>query len=88
MRARDPHLPDQEILRWAVQEQAIVVTMDKNFGDLIWKERLPHAGVVLHKEEATGPERAAAMHRIAQEFGAELPLAFTVFKNDRLRINR
>lgn len=89
VRARDPHLPDQEILRWAVQEQAIVVTMDKDFGDLIWKERLPHAGVVLLRmEEATGPERAAAMHRIAQEFGAELPLAFTVFKNDRLRISR
>lgn len=31
----DPHLADQEILRWAVQEQAIVVTMDKDFGNLI-----------------------------------------------------
>ena len=89
VRDRDPHLPDQEILRWAVSEQAIVVTMDKDFGDLIWKERLPHAGVVLLRmEDATGPEKALAMHRIVQDFGAELPHHFTVFKNDRLRISR
>ena len=89
VRDRDPHLADQEILRWAVQEQAIVVTMDKDFGDLIWKERLPHAGIILLRmEDATGPERAAAMRRIVREFGAELPQRFTVFKNDRLRISR
>lgn len=67
----------------------IVVTMDKDFGDLIWKERLPHAGVILLRmEDATGPERASAMRRIVREFGAELPQRFTVFKNDRLRISR
>ncbi len=89
VRDRDPHLADQEILRWAVAEQAIVVTMDKDFGDLIWKEHLPHAGVILLRmEDATGPERADAMRRIVREFGSELPHRFTVFKNDRLRISR
>jgi predicted nuclease of predicted toxin-antitoxin system len=89
VRDRDPHLPDREILRWAVQEQAIVVTMDKDFGDLIWKERLPHAGVMLLRmEDATGAEKADAMRRIVREFGTELPHNFTVFKNDRLRISR
>ncbi|MFD1872148.1 DUF5615 family PIN-like protein [Hymenobacter bucti] len=89
VRDRDPHMADREILSWAVQEQAIVVTMDKDFGDLIWKERLPHAGVVLLRmEDATGPERADAMRRIARDFSSELPHHFTVFKNDRLRISR
>ena len=89
VRDRDPHMPDQDILHWAASEQAIVVTMDKDFGDLIWKEHLPHAGVILLRmEEATGPEKADAMHRIVQEFGSELPQRFTVFKNDRLRISR
>jgi len=66
--------------------------MDKDFGDLIWKERRPHSGVVLLRmEEANGAERAEradAMRRIVREFGAELPHRFTVFKNDRLRISR
>lgn len=89
VRERNPHMADADIVSWAHTQQAIVVTMDKDFGDLIWKERLPHAGVVLLRmEEASGPERAAAMRRIAQEFGTELPYAFTVFKNDRLRISR
>lgn len=89
VRERNPHMPDAEIVRWAHQEQAIVVTMDKDFGDLIWRERLPHAGVVLLRmEDASGLERADAMHCIVRDFGAELPQAFTVFKNDRLRISR
>lgn len=89
VRDRDQHLADQEILRWAVQEQAIVVTMDKDFGNLIWKERPPRAGVVLLRmEDATGPEKAAAPRRIVREVGPELPHHFTVFKNDRLRISR
>lgn len=89
VRDRDPHLADHVILQWAMQEQYIVVTMDKDFGDLIWKEHLPHAGVVLLRmEDATGPEKAAAMRRIVREFGMELPHHFTVFKNDRLRISR
>ena len=89
VRNRDPHMADQDILHWALQEQAIVVTMDKDFGDLIWKARLPHAGIILLRmEDATGLEKADAMRRIVQEFGAELPQRFTVFKNDRLRISR
>lgn len=58
----DPHLPDVEVLALARQQNALVVTMDKDFGDLIFKEGLPHFGVLLLRlEEATGPERAAVV---------------------------
>ena len=42
----NPHMPDVQVLDLARQQQAIVVTMDKDFGDLIFKERQPHHGVL------------------------------------------
>lgn len=35
VRDRNPHMADAEILAWALQEQALVVTMDKDFGELV-----------------------------------------------------
>lgn len=84
----DPHLPDVEVLALARQHAAVVITMDKDFGDLIFKDRLPHDGVLLLRlEEATGPERAAVVRLILAHHAAELPGRFAVFQHDRLRIS-
>ena len=72
----------------AREQTAIVVTMDKDFGDLIFKEGLPLYGILLLRlEEATGPERATVVRLILEQHGAELPGRFAVFQHDRLRIS-
>jgi predicted nuclease of predicted toxin-antitoxin system len=47
VRDRDPRLDDMDILDWAVQEQRLVVTMDRDFGALVFESLQPHAGVLL-----------------------------------------
>jgi len=45
-----PHaLTDRQILAIAFGEQRIVLTNDKDFGDLIFRDGLPHAGVILFR---------------------------------------
>jgi predicted nuclease of predicted toxin-antitoxin system len=45
-----PHaLTDRQILAIAYGEQRIVLTNDKDFGDLVFRDRLPHAGVILFR---------------------------------------
>lgn len=84
----DPHLPDREVLARAGRHAAIVVTRDEDFGDLVFKEHLPHHGVLLLRlGEATGAERATILRLILETHGAELPDRFAVYQNDRLRIN-
>lgn len=39
-------LSDEEVLRIAHREQRILITSDRDFGELIFRERLPHAGVI------------------------------------------
>ena len=36
VRDLDPRMPDEEILKSAVQGQRLVITMDKDFGELVY----------------------------------------------------
>lgn len=45
-----PHaLSDLEVLTIAYEEQRILITNDRNFGELLFRRRLPHAGVILFR---------------------------------------
>ncbi|MCU0348487.1 MAG: DUF5615 family PIN-like protein [Saprospiraceae bacterium] len=37
-----PGIPDEDILKKAFAENYIVVTSDKDFGELVFKNKLPH----------------------------------------------
>lgn len=39
--------PDTDILKLANQENRILITADKDFGELVFKEKLIHSGVIL-----------------------------------------
>ena len=39
-------ISDKEILKIAIGEVRILITNDKDFGELIFKQKLPHCGVI------------------------------------------
>ena len=54
----NPRMPDPEILKIAVTERRMVVTMDKDFGDLVYNSGQAHAGVLLLRlEDANADEK-------------------------------
>jgi predicted nuclease of predicted toxin-antitoxin system len=83
----DPHLPDAAILRWAVQEQRLLVTQDLDFGTLVYHSGHPHAGVLLLRMTSSSrSDRSNAIVWIIEHYGPELVGKFTVFEGGRLRI--
>lgn len=51
-------MPDDDILDKAHAEKWILITNDKDFGEMVFREKRPHCGVIfLHLQD----ERAAAM---------------------------
>lgn len=54
-------LDDRSILEWAVADNRIVVTCDKGFGELVFRQHLPHRGVVLLRLDDETPARKIAM---------------------------
>ena len=85
--AIDPRMSDEDIIRRAGREQRIVITMDKDFGELVYHFAQQHCGVLLLRlEDATGSEKAAVMASILQDYADQLPHHFCVFQRGKLRI--
>lgn len=43
---RDIRMSDHLILKWAVKERRIIVTTDKDFEAMVWRENRSHAGII------------------------------------------
>ncbi|MGH8717874.1 MAG: DUF5615 family PIN-like protein [Burkholderiales bacterium] len=85
----DPEMSDKDMLDLAVRESRMVITMDEDFGELVYNSGLPHAGVLLLRlEDASGPEKAKIIERIVNTHSDKLANKFCVFQNDRLRIRK
>jgi predicted nuclease of predicted toxin-antitoxin system len=61
VRTSAPGSTDVEVLAWAVRENRILLTFDKDFGELAWRAKLPAAsGIILFRIPMPPPDRAGA----------------------------
>jgi predicted nuclease of predicted toxin-antitoxin system len=89
VRSFDPKAEDAEILKRAESESRMVVTMDKDFGELVYRSGKGHAGVlILRLEDATGDEKVSVVKKILSEHGDKIRGRFCVFQAGRLRISK
>ena len=56
-------LPDLEVLAIAYAEERVLITHDRDFGELIVRQRLPHRGVVLLRLQSVALMQTAASIR-------------------------
>lgn len=86
----DPGAPDEEVLAHAVRRSAIVVTQDKDFGELLVARGLAHSGVVLVRLRGMSfADKAARVVALFEERGEEaLAEALTVISNRGARERR
>lgn len=83
----DPKLPDEQIITIAYNEDRIIITMDKDFGELVYHSLLPHAGVILLLlDDADGIEKTKVVTNILKEYSHQLKKSFCVYQNDKFRI--
>jgi predicted nuclease of predicted toxin-antitoxin system len=89
VRAIDPRLPDEKILKMAANEKRIVITMDKDFGELVYNSGQAHAGVLLLRlDEAKSEEKVSVIKQILSEYSDMILNKFCVFKDGKLRIRQ
>jgi predicted nuclease of predicted toxin-antitoxin system len=84
-----PGATDDEVIALSVQEGRVLLTEDKDFGQLVFAANRESAGVILIRFPA--PARAALATRIVQavqQKGAALRRAFVVLQPRRTRITR
>ncbi len=84
-----PGVPDDQVLDLANREAAILLTADRDFGELVFRQRRLTTGVVLARLAGMAPlSRAALIARVIQEYGDGLSGMFAVIAPGTVRIRR
>ena len=82
-----PHADDATILKLAAHDQRIVVTNDKDFGELVFRSGRAHAGVVLLRlADESHPNRVRLINEVYARHQHQLAGAFTVATEQTIRI--
>jgi len=89
VRSLDQSMPDQKIIRLAALEKRIVITMDKDFGELVYHSGMDHSGILpLRLEDATGSEKQQVIAKILTKYADNMKNNFCVYQNKKFRFRR
>lgn len=84
-----PGIDDERVLQRSRDATALLLTADKDFGELIFRQRLLHSGVLLIRLAGLDSEAKAMFTSNAIELhGNEMKLGFAVLSPTGLRLRR
>ncbi len=89
VREMEPGIDDDLVLARSSQHQALLMTADKDFGELIYRLKRVSAGVILIRLAGVSPEgKAEIVVAAARQHSSELKGAFSVISPGAVRVRR
>lgn len=80
---------DEEILRLSNENERILITRDKDFGELAYRDKSIHSGIILSRlYELPSEKKAVIVSNVIQQFKEQLIGSFTVIQPGRVRIKK
>jgi predicted nuclease of predicted toxin-antitoxin system len=84
-----PGIMDEEVLALASNESTLLLTADKDFGELIFRQGYVKHGIVLYRLAGlSSQKKAEIISSVISEHGNELLAAFSVITEKAVRIRR
>ncbi len=79
-------IDDDKIIKKAFDDNFILITNDKDFGEKVFRERRPHRGVIfLRLEDERSIIKIDTIRRLFQSYGDQLSDQFIVVTETRVR---
>lgn len=80
-------MTDEAILIQAVAEDRIVITNDKDFGEKVFRDGMPHKGVILLRlDNERSPNKIAILEQLLKNYSDRLEGRFVVVTQSTVRI--
>ena len=84
-----PGIPDEDVLELANRRNALLITSDKDFGELVYRKELLASGVILVRLSGmSSREKARILSTVIRERHNELMHCFTVIRPGQVRIRQ
>ncbi len=85
----EPGIDDHDVLRRSLETRAVLITADKDFGEIVFRQRRATAGVLLLRLAGLdSQDKAARVLGVLTDHEAALAGAFSVVTPTNLRIRR
>ncbi|HEX5470607.1 MAG TPA: DUF5615 family PIN-like protein [Lacipirellulaceae bacterium] len=82
-------MSDDDVLRQTNNQKAVLLTADKDFGELVFRQNRVHSGVVLVRLFGVSAElKAGIVVEAIQDHGDKMPGSFAVISVGIIRIRR
>ena len=81
----DPRMSDEAILALAVEQRRVLITIDKDFGDLIFHKNLPHKGVI-RLEDCKPQLQIRYLNTVFKKHMNEVPNGIIVVEHGTIRV--
>ncbi len=79
-------MTDEDVLAKAFSGDWILITNDKDFGEMVFRESRPHHGVVfLRLDDERTASKIDAIRRLLEYYADQLPDAFVVVTQTQIR---
>jgi predicted nuclease of predicted toxin-antitoxin system len=79
-------MDDNDIVRKALEENWILITNDKDFGDQIYREHKSHHGVILLRlDDERAQNKIDVLSQLLNSYADRLPDQFVVVTEERVR---
>jgi len=79
-------MADDDVLAKAHAENRILITNDKDFGEMVFRERARHHGVIfLRLQDERMASKADALRKVLSSYANQLPDAFVVVTETQVR---
>ena len=88
VREFDAKMPDDKILSWAVQEQRIIITTDRDFEEMIWREGKQHCGILRLDNLPRSDRKALLMEVLIHHSDALLSGSVVIALRQKIRIRK
>jgi predicted nuclease of predicted toxin-antitoxin system len=84
-----PGINDPEVLDLANEASSILITSDKDFGELVFRRQQSHQGVILIRLHGQSPQmKATTLAAAVADFADQLSNSFSVISSGTVRIRR
>lgn len=84
-----PGITDEEVLKIANEKKEVLLAQDKDFGELVYRLKQLHSGIVLIRLSGTKPiEKATIVSNAIKEHGSEFFDSFTVITKNHIKIRK
>lgn len=84
-----PSVEDEKVLGKATREDRIIITNDKDFGDLIFLNKLSHKGIILLRFRTEEVEtKINFLKSLLKNYSGKITNKFTVIDESKIRIRR